>query len=80
MGFPEGAELVGCDCPGRLVVQHDLDHFHLQETNLGGRSDLRVVVYRSAVPVEACSGVVHAAVDFGSDITEVPEFFRRDDG
>ena len=59
--------------PGRAVVQHHLDHFSLEEVDLGGKVEVPVVVDCSAVFVEARPGLADAAVDLGGDVTDAAD-------
>lgn len=80
MNFPQRVELIGRERPGHAAVWNDVDHVCLQGTDLFGRGDVRVVVYRSAVLVEAVPGLANAVVDLRKDIADAAGFAAEMDG
>ena len=68
VGFPQLVEVAGRESPGHTAVEHDLEYFRLQETDLVCHCDVWVVVHRPAVLEEAVSGVASTAFDLRANV------------
>ena len=68
MGFPQLVEIAGGESPGHTAVEHDLEYFRLQETDLVCHCDVWVVVHRPAVLEEAVPGVASPAFDLRANV------------
>lgn len=69
-GLPATGRTIGRERAGHAALEHDLDHFSLQGTNLFCQGDIRVVVYRFAVLDEALLVLANAEVNLGGDIDD----------
>ena len=68
VGFPQVVEVAGRESPGHTAVEHDLEHFRLQETDLVCHCDVWVVVHRPAILEEAVPGVASTAFDLRTNV------------
>ena len=68
VGFPQLVEIAVGESPGHTAVEHDLEYFRLQETDLVCHCDVWVVVHRPAVLEEAVPGVASPAFDLRGNI------------
>lgn len=70
VGCPQRTEVIRRECPGHAASSHDLRYSGLQESNLLGQGNMRVVAYRHASIDEAASGLARATVDLSGDIVD----------
>ena len=68
VGFPQLVEVAGRESPGHTAVEHDLEYFRLQGTDLVCHCDVWVVVHRPAVLEEAVPGVASTAFDLRANV------------
>ena len=73
VGFPQLVEVAGRESPGHTAVEHDLEYFRLQETDLVCHCDVWVVVHRPAVLEEAVPGVASAAFDLRANVANAAD-------
>ena len=68
VGFSQLVQVAGRESPGHTAIEHDLEYFRLQETDLVCHCDVWVVVHRPAVLEEAVPGVASTAFDLRANV------------